>query len=108
MFVSNATMLLKLKAWVIVIINKEDKSCFIVDIAIPGDAQWKKGWKVAKYQDLKRETMRMCNLKSAQVITRKLGDWLGKLGITLRTAFPPNKSTIRNSKDSEKGAWYII
>lgn len=39
MFVSNATMLLKLKAWVIVIINKEDKSCFIVDIAIPGDAR---------------------------------------------------------------------
>ena len=39
MFVSNATMLLKLKAWVIVIINKEDKSCFIVDIAIPGDSR---------------------------------------------------------------------
>ena len=41
--------------------------------------------------------MRMWNLQSAQVIpiivgalgglTRKLGDWVGKLGITLQTAF---------------------
>ena len=41
--------------------------------------------------------MKMWNLKSAQVIPiivgasggviRKLGDWVGKLGITLRTAF---------------------
>ena len=83
----------------IVIINKEDKNCFIVDIAISGDSRLSKnvGEKVEKYQDLKREIMRMWNLKSAQEIpiivgalggvTRKLGDWVGKLNITLRTAF---------------------
>ena len=53
--------------------------------------------KIEKYQDIKREIMRMWNLKSVQVIpiivgalgglTRKLGDWVGKLGISLRTAF---------------------
>ena len=55
------------------------------------------GEKVEKYQDLKREIMRMWNLKSAQEIPiivgalggvrRKLGDWVGKLDITIRTAF---------------------
>ena len=57
----------------------------------------KEGEKVEKYQDLTREIMRMWHLKSAEVIpiivgtlggvTRKLSNWFGKLGITLRTAF---------------------
>ena len=84
----------------IVIINKEDKNCFIVDIAIPGDSRLneKEGEKIGKYQDLQREIMRMWNLKSAQVIpiiivgalggvTKELGDSVGKLSITLATAF---------------------
>ena len=54
----------------IVIINKDDKTCLIVDIAIPGDSRLneKEGEKFEKYQDLKREIMGMWNLKSAQVI----------------------------------------
>ena len=78
------------------IINKEDKNCFIVDIAIPGDLRLskKEGENVEKYQDLRGEIMRMWNLKSVTpiivgvlgVVTRKLGDLVGKLGITLRTA----------------------
>ena len=53
----------------------------------------KEGAKAEKYQDLKRKIMRMWNLKSAQVIliivgalggvTRKLGNWVRKLAITL-------------------------
>ena len=59
----------------IVIINKEDRNCFIVDIAIPGDLRLseKKGEKIEKYQDLKREFVRLWNLKSAQVIPIILG-----------------------------------
>ena len=52
----------------IVIIDKEDKNCFIVDITIPGDLSEKEGEKVEKYQGLNREIMRMWNLKSARVI----------------------------------------
>ena len=70
----------------------EDKNCFIVDIAIPGDSRLseKEGEKVEKYQDLKREIMRMCktyNCWHPGGVKRKLGDWVGKLGITLQTAF---------------------
>ena len=45
----------------IVFINKEGKNCFIVDIAIPGDSRLdeKEGEKIEKYQDLKREFIRM-------------------------------------------------
>ena len=54
----------------IIIIDKEDKNCFIVDITIPGDLRLseKEGEKVEKYQGLNREIMRMWNLKSARVI----------------------------------------
>ena len=54
----------------IVIMNKKDENCFIVDIAIPRDSRLseKEGKKVEKCLDLKREIMKMWNLKSAQVI----------------------------------------
>jgi len=81
----------------IVIMNKKDQNCFIVEIAISRDSRLseKEGKNVEKYLDLKREIMKMWNLKSAQVIpiiiivgtlggiTRKLGDWVAKLGITV-------------------------
>ena len=58
----------------IIIINKEEKNCFIVDITIRGDSRLgeKEGENVEKYQDLKREIMRMWNLKSVQVIQSTL------------------------------------
>ena len=59
--------------------------------------------------------MRMWNLKSAQVIpvivgalggvTRKLGDWVGKLhGHFTPNSISTKDCTIRNSNDSEKSA----
>jgi len=68
-----------------VIFNREDKNYFIVAITIPGDSRLseKQGEKSKRYQDLKREIMRMGNLKSSHVIpinvgvTRKLGNWVG-------------------------------
>ena len=54
----------------IVIIDNEDKNCFIVDITIPGDLRLseKESEKVEKYQGPKREITRMWNLKKCSVI----------------------------------------
>ena len=54
----------------IVIMNEKDENCFIVNIAIPRHSRLseKEGKKVEKCLDLKREIMKMWNLKSAQVI----------------------------------------
>ena len=59
--VSNVTHVIETRRPDIVIIDKEDKNCFIVDIAIPRDSRLddKESEKVEKYQDVKREIMRM-------------------------------------------------
>ena len=51
----------------IVVIDKKEKVCIIVDIAVPADrrVEEKEPEKVEKYQDLKRETGRMWELESA-------------------------------------------
>ena len=45
----------------IVVINKQEKSCLIIDIAIPGDVQVqeKEVEMIEKYQELKREIKRL-------------------------------------------------
>ena len=97
-----------------VVISNKDKNCFIVDIAIPGDSRLseKECEKVKKYQDLKKNFIRMWNLKSDQVIpiivgalvriTRKLGNWVGKLVITLRTAFLQKTALLRTARTLRK------
>ena len=92
----------------IVIINKEDKNCFTVDISGDSKLNEKESAKIQIYQDLTAEIMRMWKLKSAQVITiivgalgevtRKLGDSVGKLGITLRTAFLPKTALLGTAR----------
>ena len=79
----------------IVIINKLDRTCIIVDIAVPGDSRisHKEKEKVEKYQDLKREIKRIWNLRNVIVvpvivgalgsITKKLGEWIKKLDISI-------------------------
>ena len=64
MYVSNVTII-GARRPDIVIIDNEDKNCFIVDITIPGDLRLseKEGEKVEKCQGLKREITRMWNLK---------------------------------------------
>ena len=48
----------------IVVVNKNEKSCAIIDIAIPGDIRVseKEKEKIERYQELKKEIKRMWNI----------------------------------------------
>ena len=76
----------------VIVINKENKQCQIIDFAVPFDTRIrdKEAEKVLKYQDLAREVSKLWKVK-AQVIPVVIGalgsmpetldDWLKKIGI---------------------------
>ena len=59
----------------IVLANKNEKSCAIIDIAISGDIRVneKKKEKIERYQELKGEIKRMWNIRSIKVISVVVG-----------------------------------
>lgn len=77
----------------IVIINKQERLCTIVDVAIPTDVRVsdKEKEKIEKYQDLKREIARLWKIRKVQIIpivigalgsvTKEFNKWVEKLGI---------------------------
>ena len=92
----------------IVAVNKQERKCTIIDIAIPGDKRIgeKENEKVEKYQDLKKEIARnLWNMRTVQVVlvvvgslggvTKNLDKWLGKLNVKI--------SITGNVKDFENG-----
>ena len=80
----------------IILINKEKKEAWIIDIAIPADKRIveKEQEKIEKYQDLKREIKRLWHLRSVQVVpivigalgcvTTEFEKWIEKLNIDAR------------------------
>ena len=58
-----------------VIVNKMEKKAIIIDVAIPGDKRIieNEKEKTKKYQNLKREILRLCSLKKIDVIPVVLG-----------------------------------
>ena len=82
----------------IVVVNKNERSCAIIDIAIPGDIRVseKEKEKIERYQELKREIKRMWNIRSIKVIpvvvealgstSRKLKKFIEELGVVISTA----------------------
>ena len=76
--------------------EKESKKALIIGIASPGDCNVgeKESEKIEKYQDLKREIMKLWSLKSVEVIpvvvgalgsvSKKIGQYLEKIGIDVR------------------------
>ena len=54
----------------LVIVNKRDKSCQIIEVAIPEDGQVreKEDKKVEKYQDLAREVQKMWDVKTKLIL----------------------------------------
>ena len=54
----------------IVVVNKNERSCTIIDIAMPGDIKVneKEKEKIERYQELKREVKKMWNIRSIKVI----------------------------------------
>ena len=59
----------------IVLVNKNERSCAIVHIAIPGDIRVseKEKKKIERHQELKREIKRIWNIRSIKVIPVVVG-----------------------------------
>ena len=79
----------------IVVINKDTKSCHIIDVAIPGDARivTKQEEKIDKYQDLAREIRSLWKVKAKVIpivigalgtIPKGLNGYLKEIGVTTR------------------------
>ena len=76
------------------IIDKEKKSCLIVDFAVPSDhrIEIKEREKIEKYQDLKREVQKLWNMK-AKIIPIVIGA-LGTIPKTLQKQLEQIESSI--------------
>ena len=88
---------IKAKKLDVVVVNKNERSCAIIDMAIPGDItvgeQEKE--KIERYQEIKREIKRMWNNRSINVIpvvvgalgstSKKLKKCIEELGVVIST-----------------------
>ena len=82
----------------IVVVNKNERSCAIIDIAVSGDKRIseKEKEKIERYQELEREIKIMWNIRSIKVIpvvvgalgstSKKLKNCIEELGIVKSTA----------------------
>ena len=79
------------------VIDKKERSCKIIDFAVPGDSriEEKEKDKIEEYQDLGRELQKIWNLKmkiiplvvgSLGAISKQFGNRLKQIGITAGTA----------------------
>ena len=80
-----------------VVVDKKERSCKIIDFAVPGDSRMegKEKDKLEKYQDLRRELQKIWSVKvkiilllvgSLGAITKQFGNILKRLGITAGAA----------------------
>ena len=81
----------------LVVVDKKERSCKIIDFAIPGDGriEEKEKDKIEKYQDLGRELHKIWNVKvkiiplvvgSLGAMPKEFGNRLKRIGITAGTA----------------------
>ena len=81
----------------LVVVDKKEISCKIIDFAVPGDSriEEKEKDKIEKYQDLGRELQKIWNVKvkivslvvgSLGAIPKQFGNRLKQIGITAGTA----------------------
>ena len=81
----------------LVVVDKQERSCKIIDFAVPGDRriEEKEKDKIEKYQGLERELQKIWNVKvkviplvvgSLGAIPKKFGNRLKQIGITVGTA----------------------
>ena len=76
------------------VVNKQERECAIVDIAVAGDQGIAE--RVKKYKALKRDITRMWNTRTVQVIRKcdeGLGEVAGKLYTRISISLPP-KTTL--------------
>ena len=80
-----------------VVVNKKDRGCKIIDFEVPGDSriEEKEKNKIEKYQDLGRELQKIWNVKvkiiplvvgSLGAIPKQFGNRLKQIGITVGAA----------------------
>ena len=80
-----------------VAIDKKERSCKIIDFAVPGDIRFEENEKdkIEKYQDLGRELQKIWNVKmkviplvagSLYAIPKQFGNRLKQIGITTERA----------------------
>ena len=79
----------------LILVDKKAKSCFIIDVAIPGDCRIRKKEikNIEKYQNLKRELKRLWSVKKVEVgavvvgalgcISKGFSEWMDTLAIKL-------------------------
>ena len=89
---------IKAKKLDVVVVNKNERSCAIIDMAIPGDIRVgeQEKEKIERYQEIKREIKRMWNNRSINVIpvvvgalgstSKKLKKSIVELGVIINTA----------------------
>ena len=84
----------------LVVVDKKDRSCKIIDFAVPGDGRTeeKEKDKTEKYQNLRRELQKIRNVKmkiiplvigSLGATPKEFGNRLKQIGITAGTAQVP-------------------
>ena len=98
----------------IIVVNKNEKSCAIIDIAKPGDIRVskKEKEKIERYQELKREIKRMWNIRIIKVISEvmetfestsnRLKKCLEELGIVISTALLQKSALLRTVRTLKK------
>ena len=81
----------------LVVVDKKERSCKIIDFAVPGDSRTEEQEKdkIEKYQDLGRELQKIWNVKmkiillvvgSLGAIPKQFGNRFKQIGITAGTA----------------------
>ena len=76
----------------IVVVNKKDRKCYIIDVAVPGDVRIaeKETEKIEKHDELKREVERLWKVKAKVIpivlgalgtVTRSLSNYIKEIGV---------------------------
>eukprot|EP00795_Rhopilema_esculentum_P003281 gene3280-biopygen1499 len=76
----------------IVVVNKKERKCYIIDVAVPGDVRIaeKEMEKIEKYDELKREVERLWKVKAKVIpivlgalgtVTRNLSNYIKEIGV---------------------------
>ena len=94
----------------IVVVNTNERSCAITDIAIPGHVRVreKEKKKIERYQELKRKIKRMQNIRSIEVIpvvvgalfstSTKLKKCIEELGIVISNALLQKRALLGTAR----------
>ena len=96
----------------IVVVNKKDRKCYIIDVAVPGDVRIaeKETEKIEKYDELKREVERLWKVRAKVIpivlgalgaVTRSLSNYIKEIGVKTQIKLMQKICTFRNCQSVE-------